>query len=299
MPPPTGAAAAPPLAPDEAVLYLGRPGKDFKKPRLAHVVVGSEDGTPVDIRLAAGAQISGVPRARLCTKAEADPATFAAAEGAAQRARTRKARAAATAAAALADAPTTAPAPPALSIGDAVLYLGPPGTDFKKPRLVHVVGAGLGAACDVRQATGVEVSGVPRARLRTSAEADPAAFAAAELTAQTAARRAAAPAARRGVGATSLAPSADRLVQIAEAAQDAMRDITARTVCAVCCCTVQETTTVPVVVTDEPPAAWHAKLKATPAMGLHAELRAQYTIGGDTTDVHPRWTEMCGTVNFN
>ena len=145
-------------------------------------------------------------------------------------------------------------------------------------------------------------SGVPRTRLSNRSEADPAVFAAAVLAARKLRERTSCTAASAALraptddGATGLAPSAERLAQVAEAAQEAMIGITARTVCAVCCCTVQEASTVPVVVTEEPPTAWHAKLKATPAMALHAELRAQCTIGDDAADVHPLWTDMHGNL---
>ena len=287
----------------EAALYLGPPSKDFKKPRLVHVVRSDDQGTSFDVRQATGVELLCVPRSRLCTRSDADPAVFACAEASARKVGERARVAASTMpAAASSVGPALASATSGMSPDEAVLHLGPLGKDFKKPRLVHVVGSGdQGTFVDVRQATGVVLSRVSRSRLLTKPDADPAVFAAAELTAQRARTRAAAPRlaaaaalrARAGDATSGLAPSPDRLAQVAEAAQEAMSGITARTVCAVCCCTVQEANTVSVVVTDEPPTVWHAKLKATPAMELHAELRAQYTIANNgAADVHPRWTDM-------
>ena len=273
------ASAAPATSIDVNVLYLGPLGKNYKKPRLVHVVGSVGPGDAFDVRQANGVELSGVPRSRLSTRLEADPAVFEAAELAARKLRQR--------------ATPVAAAAETASNDDDFLYLGPLGTNYDKPRLVHVVGSGgPGNTFDVRQANGVKLSGVPRSRLSTRLESDPAVFQAAELAARKVRERTAA-------AANGLAPSADRLAQVAEAAQRAVSDITARTVCAVCCCTVQEASTVPVVVTEQPPTGWHAKLKATPAMGLHAELRAQYTIGDDSADVHPLWTEMCVNLVVN
>ena len=59
-------------------------------------------------------------------------------------------------------APALVSAASATSIDDEVLCLGPVGKDYKKPRLVHVVGSGdHGSSFNVRLATGVELSGVP------------------------------------------------------------------------------------------------------------------------------------------
>ena len=273
------AAAAETASNNDDFLYLGPLGTNYKKPRLVHVVGSVGPGDAFDVRQANGVELSGVPRSRLSTRLEADPAVFEAAELAARKLRER--------------ATPVAAAAETASNDDDFLYLGPLGTNYDKPRLVHVVGSGgPGNTFDVRQANGVKLSGVPRSRLSTRLESDPAVFQAAELAARKVRERTAA-------AANGLAPSADRLAQVAEAAQRAVSDITARTVCAVCCCTVQEASTVPVVVTEQPPTGWHAKLKATPAMRLHAELRAQYTIGDDSADVHPLWTEMCVNLVVN
>ena len=316
------ASAAPATSIDVNVLHLGPPGKNYKKPRLVHVVGSGGPGDAFHVRQANGVEIFGVPRSRLSTRLEADPAVFRAAELAARKLRavasasisssasaasTSMASPASAASASMASSASAASASMAspaaetetVTNDDKLLYLGPLGKNYKKPRLVHIVGSrGPGNTFDVRQANGVKLSDVPRSRLSTRLEADPAVFQAAELAARKL-RTAAAATAPAGPPANGLAPSADRLAQVAEAAQNAISDITARTVCAVCCCTVQEASTVPVVVTEQPPTGWHAKLKATPAMGLHAELRAQYTIGDDSADVHPLWTEMCVNLVVN
>ena len=307
---------------DDELLYLGPLGKNYKKPRLVHIVGSRGPGNTFDVRQANGVKLSDVPRSRLSTRLEADPAVFQAAELAARKLRevasastsssasaasasmASPASAASASMASSASAASASMASPAaetetVTNDDELLYLGPLGKNYKKPRLVHIVGSrGPGNTFDVRQANGVKLSDVPRSRLSTRLEADPAVFQAAELAARKL-RTAAAATAPAGPPANGLAPSADRLAQVAEAAQNAISDITARTVCAVCCCTVQEASTVPVVVTEQPPTGWHAKLKATPAMGLHAELRAQYTIGDDSADVHPLWTEMCVNLVVN
>ena len=335
--PPTVSAAPAAMSIDVNVLYLGPLGKNYKKPRLVHIVGSRGPGDAFHVRQANGVEIFGVPRSRLSTRLEAEPAVFQAAELAARKLRERTTATAASASMASSAASHVAAAAEPVSNDDDLLYLGPLGTNYKKPRLVHVVGSGgPGNTFDVRQANGVKLSDVPRSRLSTRLEADPAVFQAAELAARRLRERTAAaatapagppanglaPSANRptqvaeaaqnaisdvtaaatapaGPPANGLAPSADRLAQVAEAAQNAISDITARTVCAVCCCTVQEASTVPVVVTEQPPTAWHAKLKATPAMRLHAELRAQYTIGDDSADVHPLWTEMCVNLVVN
>ena len=286
---------------DVNVLYLGPLGKNYKKPRLVHIVGSRGPGDAFHVRQANGVEIFGVPRSRLSTRLEAEPAVFQAAELAARKLRERTTATAASASMASSAASHVAAAAEPVSNDDDLLYLGPLGTNYKKPRLVHVVGSGgPGNTFDVRQANGVKLSDVPRSRLSTRLEADPAVFQAAELAARRLRERTAAAAtAPAGPPANGLAPSADRLAQVAEAAQNAISDVTARTVCAVCCCTVQEASTVPVVVTEQPPTAWHAKLKATPAMRLHAELRAQCTIGDDSADVHPLWTEMCVNLVVN
>jgi len=301
------------LAPGDSVLHVGDQRKPNKVVRAVEVVGSNDGANSYDVRLPNNKLLLGVPRSHLRSEEQANPETFAKARGSASRARRRRKASAslATPAGALALA---------LHITDEVLYLGPSGKDFKKPRLVHITGIGDdGASCDIRQANGVEHSSVPRLRLLPRSEADPAVLAAAELTAATArttlavaelaatsdAESAAAadplatPSCASATGLaqepTVLVPSPDRLAQIAEAAQRAMHDITARAVCAVCCCTVQEADTVSVVVSEEPPPAWHSKLKVTPAMNLHPELRAQYVIGEDGADVHPLWTHMCGS----
>ena len=194
-----------------------------------------------------------------------------------------------------------------LAPGDSVLCLGQPDKPYKVPRLVEVIAnKDSGRSCDVRLPDDKLLLGVARSQLRSKGEANPDTFAKASSNALRARRRRAAaelaarnarPEASSSLAHDSqgLAPSSDRLAEIANAAQDAMSAITARAVCAVCCCTTQEANTVAVVVSEEPPTAWHSKLTVTPAMNLHAELRAQYAIGEDGADVHPLWTEMCGS----
>ena len=96
-------------------------------------------------------------------------------------------------------------------------------------------------------------------------------------------------------GTPPLVPTAQRLVQIATDAADAMRNISDRVPCGVCCCSVQNVDATEVTVSEAPSPPWLTKLKATPAMNLHAELRAQYDLGADDAvdaNVHPQWRDM-------
>ena len=155
-----------------------------------------------------------------------------------------------------------------------------------------------------REAATVQLTGSERVFTVPITELQPVALAAADVVARARAhaervgqrRRRLRRLADAQVGVTPpLVPTAQRLIQIATDAADAMSNISDRTACGVCCCSVQNVDSAEVSVSEAPNPSWLTKLTATPAMNLHAELRAQYDLGADDAvdaNVHPQWRDM-------
>ena len=99
-------------------------------------------------------------------------------------------------------------------------------------------------------------------------------------------------AAARTNSSPSLTPTAKRLAEIGRKAAADMSEISKRCPCAVCACGVQTTDTTQIKLTEAPPAKWVNKLRATPEMQLHPDLRTQYQLRDDLGDVHCVWKTM-------
>lgn len=264
------------IANDTKVLYIGLPGREFKKARMVTVLAPlnspTDASTTTTSVMAGGGKITtDIPFSRLQVESKCDPEDWKRAKAAWHRA-TRERQ--------IYRAP----------------HLDARITHANGDEVLHT-GFGLSTVCcdgtiniddmtsyyDVRNsATGAITREVPATELVPVQSLSPLALQQERKTV----------AAARTDSSPSLTPTAERLAEIGRKAAADMSEISNRCPCAVCACGVQTTDTTQIKLTEAPPAMWVNKLRATAEMQLHPDLRSQYELRDDLGDVHCLWKTM-------